>query len=141
MRDRLIDRLAVFIAPAILGKGIDSVGELGITGMADAILLHDVEVDWSGPDLFYTARVKDAAVPGTRGPRERKGLMFTGIVEEVGLVCDVRRRAGYQRTALEASRVPADVAIGDSISIDGACHTVVDVGRQGFLVRVHPGDP
>ena len=58
--------------------------------------------------------------------------MFTGIVEEVGLVCDVRRRAGYQRTALEASRVPADVAIGDSISIDGACHTVVDVGRQGF---------
>ena len=58
--------------------------------------------------------------------------MFTGIVEEVGLVCDVRRRAGYQLTALEASRVPADVAIGDSISIDGACHTVVDLGRRGF---------
>ena len=58
--------------------------------------------------------------------------MFTGIVEEVGLVRNVRRRTGYQRTALEASRVPVDVAIGDSISINGACHTVVDVGRQGF---------
>lgn len=58
--------------------------------------------------------------------------MFTGIVEEVGRVCNVRRRTGYQRTTLEASRVPADVAIGDSISIDGACHTVVDLGRQGF---------
>ena len=58
--------------------------------------------------------------------------MFTGIVEEVGLVCNVQRRTGYQRTAVEASRVPADVAIGDSISIDGACHTVVDVGRRGF---------
>ena len=58
--------------------------------------------------------------------------MFTGIVEEVGLVCDVRRRAGYQLTALEATRVPADVAIGDSISIDGACHTVVELGRRGF---------
>lgn len=68
MRDRLIDRLAVFIAPSILGKGIDSVGDLGIKRMADAIVLHDVNVDWSGPDLFYTARVKDAAVPGSRGP-------------------------------------------------------------------------
>ena len=58
--------------------------------------------------------------------------MFTGIVEEVGRVCSVRRRAGYQRTSLEAIRVPADIVIGDSISIDGACHTVVDAGRQGF---------
>ena len=63
MRDRLIDRLAVFIAPTILGKGIDSVGDLGITRMADAILLDEVDVDWTGPDLFYTARVKDAGVP------------------------------------------------------------------------------
>ncbi len=67
MRDRLIDRLAVFIAPVILGKGIDSVGDLGITRMADAILLNEVDVDWTGPDLFYSARVKGAAVP-TRAP-------------------------------------------------------------------------
>ena len=60
------------------------------------------------------------------------GLMFTGIVEEVGLVRKIQRRTGYQRTTLEAKRVLADVAIGDSISIDGACHTVVEVGRQGF---------
>jgi riboflavin synthase len=58
--------------------------------------------------------------------------MFTGIVEEVGLVRTIQRRTGYQRTSLEAKRVLADVAIGDSISIDGACHTVVEVGRQGF---------
>ncbi len=58
--------------------------------------------------------------------------MFTGIVEEVGLVRTVQRRTGYQRTTLEVKHVLADVAIGDSISIDGACHTVVEVGRQGF---------
>ena len=64
MRDRLVDRLAVFIAPAILGKGIESVGDLGITRMADAILLNEVAVDWTGPDLFYTARLKgDAVLP------------------------------------------------------------------------------
>lgn len=63
MRDRLIDRLAVFIAPAILGNGIDSVGDLGIKRIADAILLNEVDVDWTGSDLFYTARLKGAAVP------------------------------------------------------------------------------
>ncbi len=63
LRDRLIDRLVVFIAPSILGRGIDSVGDLGISRMADAVNLNEVNVDWTGPDLFYTARVKDAAVP------------------------------------------------------------------------------
>lgn len=64
MRDRLVDRLAVFIAPAILGKGIESVGDLGITRMADAILLNEVDVDWTGRDLFYTARLTgDAVLP------------------------------------------------------------------------------
>ncbi|MCY3764952.1 MAG: bifunctional diaminohydroxyphosphoribosylaminopyrimidine deaminase/5-amino-6-(5-phosphoribosylamino)uracil reductase RibD [Gemmatimonadetes bacterium] len=62
MRDRLVDRLAVFIAPAILGKGIDSVGDLGIKRIADAILLNEVDVDWTGPDLFYTARLKGDTV-------------------------------------------------------------------------------
>ena len=59
MRERLVDRLAVFIAPVILGNGIASIGDLGITRMADAILLSQAEVDWTGPDLFYTARMKD----------------------------------------------------------------------------------
>ncbi len=58
--------------------------------------------------------------------------MFTGIVEEVGRVRAIQRRTGYQRTTLEAMRVMADVAVGDSISIDGACHTVVEVGRLTF---------
>ena len=63
IRERLIDRLAVFIAPAILGKGIGSVGDLGIEKMSDAILLDEVAVDLTGPDLFYTARISDASVP------------------------------------------------------------------------------
>lgn len=67
MRERLIDRLAVFIAPAILGNGIDSVGDLGINRISDAILLNEIDVDWTGCDLFYTARVKDVAVP-TQSP-------------------------------------------------------------------------
>ncbi|MDE2887068.1 MAG: riboflavin synthase [Gemmatimonadota bacterium] len=58
--------------------------------------------------------------------------MFTGIVEEVGLVRAVQRRTGYQRTTVEATRVLEDVSVGDSISIDGACHTVVEAERHAF---------
>ncbi len=58
--------------------------------------------------------------------------MFTGIVEEVGLVRAIQRRTGYQRTTVEAKRVLEDVSIGDSISIDGACHTVVEAERRAF---------
>lgn len=60
------------------------------------------------------------------------GTMFTGIVEEVGLVRAIQRRTGYQRTTVEAKRVLEDVSIGDSISIDGACHTVVEAERRAF---------
>ena len=58
--------------------------------------------------------------------------MFTGIVEEVGLVRAIQRRTGYQRTTVEAKRVLEDVSIGDSISIDGVCHTVVEAERRAF---------
>ncbi len=61
--------------------------------------------------------------------------MFTGIVEEVGVVRSVQRRAGYQRTALDAQRVLEDVRIGDSIDLDGACHTVVGFDERGFWVE------
>lgn len=58
--------------------------------------------------------------------------MFTGIVEEVGQVRAIQRRTGYQRTTVEAKRVLEDVSIGDSISIDGACQTVVEAERRAF---------
>ncbi len=44
----------------------------------------------------------------------------------------IQRRTGYQRTTVEAKRVLEDVSIGDSISIDGACHTVVEAKRHAF---------
>ena len=61
--------------------------------------------------------------------------MFTGIIEEIGRVRAVQRRAGYQRTTVDASRVLGDLKIGDSISLDGACHTVVVFDAGGFVVE------
>lgn len=61
--------------------------------------------------------------------------MFTGIVEEVGVVREIQRRAGYQRTTVSAQRVLDGVKIGDSISLSGACHTVVAFDGRGFTVE------
>lgn len=61
--------------------------------------------------------------------------MFTGIIEEVGVIKRIERRSGYQRTTVGAQRVLDGVKLGDSIALDGACHTVVDFDAQGFTVE------
>ncbi|HXG24792.1 MAG TPA: riboflavin synthase [Chthonomonadales bacterium] len=55
--------------------------------------------------------------------------MFTGIVEEVGIVDTVQRRVNSARLTVRAPRVAEDSAIGDSISVNGVCLTVV--AREG----------
>jgi len=60
----LVDRVAVFIAPRILGGGVSAVDGLGISRMADAIQLDEVLVERIEDDLFYTARVKTSRIKG-----------------------------------------------------------------------------
>ena len=61
--------------------------------------------------------------------------MFTGLIEEVGTVRRVERQEGFQRLEV-ASVLPADgTAVGDSISINGACQTVVERAEGRFLVE------
>ncbi|MDA0708782.1 MAG: riboflavin synthase [bacterium] len=61
--------------------------------------------------------------------------MFTGIIEEIGKVGRIEKRSGYQRTTIQAKKVLAGVKIGDSISLDGACHTVVAFDEDTFAVE------
>ena len=58
LRDGLVDRVSIFVAPKILGEGIPAVGDLGITQVAQAIGLCDVAFERIGEDLFYSARVR-----------------------------------------------------------------------------------
>ena len=55
------------------------------------------------------------------------GSVFTGIVEELGRY---EERDG-ERVRFGASVVLDDVGLGDSIAVNGACLTVVDVGDGG----------
>ena len=60
--------------------------------------------------------------------------MFTGIVEELG---SVEARAGG-RFRFRAPLVSSDAALGDSISVNGCCLTVVDVGDGWWEADVVP---
>jgi riboflavin synthase len=64
--------------------------------------------------------------------------MFTGLIETVGRLTAVRRRGVNLvfRTAPEAAL--ADVALGESISLDGYCQTVTALVDGAFEVEVSP---
>jgi diaminohydroxyphosphoribosylaminopyrimidine deaminase/5-amino-6-(5-phosphoribosylamino)uracil reductase len=56
--ERLVDRLAVCIAPKILGRGIEAVGDLGISDLTDSLMLTDTAVTHYGVDLVIDSRVE-----------------------------------------------------------------------------------
>ncbi len=57
--------------------------------------------------------------------------MFTGLIEEVGLLRKVRRKDSGLSITVEAGLILNDVNPGDSISVNGACLTVeVISGRE-----------
>jgi len=62
--------------------------------------------------------------------------MFTGIVEEMGNIKALRRGAGTARITISASAVLNNTAIGESISVNGVCLTVVDIGKNEFSADV-----
>ena len=64
--------------------------------------------------------------------------MFTGIVEEMGAVVAMEKTLAGNRLTILASTVIGDLRIGDSISVNGTCLTVVSTSDQHFIVEVSP---
>jgi riboflavin synthase len=60
--------------------------------------------------------------------------MFTGIVEELGTLAAVTSHATGARLQVCATLVVEDARIGDSISLNGCCLTVVEVLSDGYVV-------
>ena len=61
--------------------------------------------------------------------------MFTGIVTAVGRIASTRPEGDGLRLRIDAAALGMDdVAIGDSIAIQGVCHTVVAKDARGFDV-------
>ena len=64
--------------------------------------------------------------------------MFTGLIEEVGVVRRLEMNGEGGRLAVQARKVLGGTKIGDSIAVSGACLTVVALGSDGFTVDCMP---
>jgi riboflavin synthase len=64
--------------------------------------------------------------------------MFTGIIEEMGVVKGVVKGLQGTSVTILAKTVLNDLQVGDSIAISGACMTVVERQDDGFRVDVSP---
>ena len=62
--------------------------------------------------------------------------MFTGLVEELGILQSVRHGAASAQLNLVAGKVTQDIRIGDSIAVNGVCLTAVKFSSQGFTADV-----
>ncbi|MCE5287513.1 MAG: riboflavin synthase [Pelosinus sp.] len=64
--------------------------------------------------------------------------MFTGLVEELGKVTAVQKGKESLRLTVAAKKVLADIKLGDSIAVNGACLTVVEYNDAQFTADVMP---
>jgi riboflavin synthase len=60
--------------------------------------------------------------------------MFTGLIEEVGLISAVETLPTGKRFRINCKEILADMRIGDSISVCGGCQTVEEFSDNGFSI-------
>ncbi|MDD6771702.1 MAG: riboflavin synthase [Inconstantimicrobium porci] len=60
--------------------------------------------------------------------------MFTGIIEEVGIVKRIENIKKSLEITIEAEKILEDVKIGDSIAVNGICLTVTRFNKHSFSV-------
>lgn len=61
--------------------------------------------------------------------------MFTGIIEEVGLIKEIKAKPEAKRFKISAKKILDDLKVGDSINVSGACQTVIERGKNFFVVE------
>lgn len=64
--------------------------------------------------------------------------MFTGLIEEVGLVRTVETSPAGSTLTVAACDVLSDTGIGDSLAIDGVCTTLVAKTADTFTIEASP---
>ena len=62
--------------------------------------------------------------------------MFTGIIEEVGVVKSIRMGAQSAVITIQAEKVMEDIHVGDSIATNGVCLTVTSFDKNSYSVDV-----
>lgn len=63
--------------------------------------------------------------------------MFTGIIQSVGTIAELKRQGSDARLRISTGKLDmGDVALGDSIAVNGVCLTAVEFGPDHFVADV-----
>lgn len=60
--------------------------------------------------------------------------MFTGIIEELGVIKTIKHGSNYVTLNIRAEKVLEDTRVGDSIATNGVCLTVTELKKDSFHV-------
>ncbi len=64
--------------------------------------------------------------------------MFTGIIEELGIVQKISSSGSGAAIIIRAKEVLTDLKIGDSVAVNGPCLSATAIGRENFTAWVMP---
>lgn len=64
--------------------------------------------------------------------------MFTGIIEELGMVDSLVKQTAGARLRVRCARVLEDLKQGSSIAVNGVCLTAVELSRDSFAADLAP---
>lgn len=62
--------------------------------------------------------------------------MFTGIIEETGRLCEVKKETLSAKIKIQCQKVLEGTKVGDSIAVNGICLTVTSLEKDGFRADV-----
>lgn len=60
--------------------------------------------------------------------------MFTGIIEELGIIKKIEHKSNVVTLTIYANKILDGTHLGDSISTNGVCLTVTNIGKETFNV-------
>lgn len=64
--------------------------------------------------------------------------MFTGLIEEIGRISEVKRSKASMILGISAEKVLENTKLGDSIAVNGVCLTVTHIEKDVFSADVMP---
>lgn len=64
--------------------------------------------------------------------------MFTGLIEQIGTVKNISKGIKSAQITINADKVLEDIKLGDSISTNGVCLTVIKYDKNSFTIDAMP---
>ncbi len=62
--------------------------------------------------------------------------MFSGIIEEVGKLESITKKSGCYELKVRSEKIAGDLALGDSVAVDGVCLTLKSKGKNQLIFDV-----